>query len=111
VPLSARFGPMFTELDPDVCWRAIEGYENELLPEHRTLEAYYKQFRCPRCGGECAKEFQAAHAFADKSVLTPRALLRCIACECLINPFDGMVLEIGKELIPSLGQDRWEHIR
>jgi rubredoxin len=91
----------FIELDPEVVWKAIEGYQNELAPENTKLEAYYRQFRCPRCKGPCQKEYQADHAFADPDTAVARALLRCRLCECLFNPHvlgpagDPMLVELG----------------
>lgn len=102
----------YIEMEPELVWRAIEGYENELAPEHKSLEAFYRQFKCPRCGGSCQKEFDVHHAFADKSVMNPRALLRCVACSCLIDPHSGLIVEMGKSLVPHIGvDDEWEHLR
>jgi hypothetical protein len=94
------------ELDPEVALKAIEGFENELDPELRVLDAFYRQFICPRCRGEMRKEFASGenggHAFADKSVLVPRALLRCVSpvCGCLIDPHSGLLVERGKPPSP-----------
>ena len=89
------------ELDPEVVWKLIEGYTNELEGENTKLEAYYRQFVCPRCEGPLHKEISLNHAFADPDSLVARSLLRCALCSCLINPHilagDGcpMVLELG----------------
>lgn len=94
----------FTELDPDVVWKLIEGYQNELSPETTKLESFYRQFRCPRCKSPCGKEYQAEHAFADPDTLVPRALLRCKKCDCLINPHvmspsgEPMIVELGGKI-------------
>lgn len=90
----------FVELDPEVALKAIEGFENELDPELISLAAFYRQFSCPRCKGEVRKELatgeNGGHAFADKNFVTPRSLLRCLACACLFDPHSGMVVERGK---------------
>jgi rubredoxin len=90
------------ELDPAVAWKAVEGYQNELAPDATKLEALYRQVPCPRCGQAGHKEFNVAHAFADKSTLVPRALLRCANCQCLYNPHSldpngrAMIVERGE---------------
>lgn len=83
------------ELDPLLAWKAIEGYQNELGPEQRTLDAFYRQFRCPRCKGPCRKETLLHHAFADPDTLSPRSVLRCTLCEALFDPHSGIRLEMG----------------
>ena len=89
------------EMDPLLAWKAIEGYTNELDGETTKLEALYRQFKCPRCDGPWQKEMLKEHAFADTSVLVPRALLRCRLCRCLFNPhvLDAhgvpMIVELG----------------
>lgn len=96
----------FVELDPEVVLKAIEGFENELDPELNKLSAFYRQFACPRCKGEMRKEFASGenggHAFADKTTMNPRALLRCVSptCGCLIDPHSGLLVERGKPPSP-----------
>lgn len=91
----------FIELDPEVVWKLVEGYQNVLEPEYQKMEAYYRQFACPRCKGACHKEFAKNHAFADPDALVARALLRCNLCSCLFNPHvitpngEPMILELG----------------
>ncbi len=86
----------FKELDPELAWKAIEGYTNELAPEQKALDAFYRQFKCPRCGGNCGKEtLNATHAFADASTIVPRSVLRCLSCKCLFDPHTGIRLEMG----------------
>lgn len=84
------------EMDPEFAWKAIEGYANELVPEQKSLDAFYRQFKCPRCGGNCRKEvLSARHAFSDPETLVPRSVLRCLSCDCLFDPHTGMRLEMG----------------
>lgn len=96
----------FVEMDPEVALKAIEGFENELDPERRSLDVFYGQFVCPRCKGEMRKEFaggeNGGHAFADRSTLNPRALLRCTdpLCGCLFDPHSGLLVERGKPPSP-----------
>ena len=98
-------------MDPKDVWAAIEGYENELDPERVALEAFYRQFKCKRCGGPVQKEFSKSHAFSDPGTMNPRALLRCTSCRCLFDPHTGLVLELGdmsKTLsgVPLIGEEK-----
>jgi len=85
----------FVELDPTLAWKAIEGYQNELAPEQKALEAFYRQFKCQRCDGDCRREMTTSHAFSDPGTLVPRSLLRCLRCSCLFDPHTGIRLEMG----------------
>ena len=98
-------------MDPLLAWKAIEGYENELDAEQKGLEAFYRQFKCKRCGGPVQKELVASHAFSDSTTLVPRACLRCLNCKCLFDPHSGLVVELGnmKETpggIPLIGEKK-----
>lgn len=84
------------EMDPALIWKLIEGFQNELEPEVRKLDAFYRQFHCPRCGGACRKETDPRHAFSDPETLVARSLLRCTLCTCLFDPHTNIVLETGK---------------
>jgi hypothetical protein len=82
-------------MDPILAWKAIEGYENELAPEQKTLEAFYRQFTCQRCGSSCRREMLLKHAFSDPSYMNPRSVLRCLKCAALFDPHTGILLEMG----------------
>jgi hypothetical protein len=93
----------FQQMDPELAMRAIEGYTNVLAPESTALEAFYRQFRCKRCGGPCQKEYVTGHAFSDQDTMVPRACLRCSSCRCLFDPHSDLLIERGdqnKALIP-----------
>jgi len=85
----------YVTMPPELARKAIEGYENVLDAEQKKLEAFYRQFRCGRCGGKYHKEFSANHAFADSEYLVARALLRCDRCKALFDPFSGLYVEMG----------------
>lgn len=85
----------FVELDPLLALKAIEGYQNELEPEHKSLEAFYRQFRCQRCGSTCRRESILSHAFASSEYAVPRSVLRCLKCAALFDPHSGIRLELG----------------
>jgi hypothetical protein len=84
----------FKPADPELMLKAIEGYEDILAPEKATLDSFYRQFKCKRCGGNCRKEMVAGHVF-DSSTMNPRCVLRCLACELLFDPHSGILLELG----------------
>ena len=86
----------FVEMDPELIRKALEGYTNELAPEQKKLEAFYRQFHCQRCKStSLRKEADVRHAFSDPDTLVPRSLLRCNLCSCLFDPFTGVQLERG----------------
>jgi hypothetical protein len=85
----------FVEMDPELARKAVEGYQNELEPEKRKLEAFYRQFRCKRCKGPVRQEVLPNHCFSDPESVVARSVLRCEQCECLFDPHSGVVLELG----------------
>jgi hypothetical protein len=85
----------FVELDPAIALKVIEGYKNELEPQRLALEAFYRQFRCKRCGGPCSKQMVSGHVFADAETLVPRCVLRCGRCACTFDPHSGIVISVG----------------
>ncbi len=86
---------VFKELDVEVALQAIKGYEDVLSPEAKGLEAFYRQFSCPRCQGGLQKEFDARHAFANPDTMNARALLRCAGCRYLVDPHNNVIIEYG----------------
>jgi hypothetical protein len=99
----------FVELDPEIAWRMIQGFTNELDPQRRALEAFYRQFRCKRCQSPCRREMLAHHAFADPDTLVPRCVLRCVHCALLFDPHTGLVLEAGRGTGDVTGARRGSH--
>jgi len=103
--------PVYTELDPVLVWKAIEGVENALEGPAKSQETFYRQFECPRCRVPLQKEFDSRHAFADDTSVVARALLRCTHCQYLIDPHTSVVLEFGDaskiphDIIPIVGKD------
>jgi hypothetical protein len=82
-------------MDPVLARKLIEGYQNELEPQRKALEAFYRQSRCPKCTGTCQRAYVPGHAFADPDTLVPRSCLRCQTCDCLFDPHSNIVLELG----------------
>ena len=90
--------PSFVEMDPELALKAIEGHENALEPENRKMEAFYRQFVCPRCEGKCEKHFiSAQHAFGAESIV-PRYALKCVSCGCVFDPHaNNLIVELGSQ--------------
>jgi hypothetical protein len=93
----------FVEADPALMLKSLEGYQNELAPEKERLDAFYRQFRCKRCGSACRKETIRNHCFNDPGTLVPRAVLRCLNCKFLFDPHSGLAIEMGEgtSIIPT----------
>lgn len=92
IPLS------FQTLDPEVAQRAIEGIPDVLGGEHAKAEALYRAHSM--CKNGCGPTMEKCHggvafAFADPSWLIPRCLMKCHVCGFTMNPFDGMIVEMG----------------
>lgn len=87
----------FQEMDPEVALRAIEGYENVLVGEQKKLDAFYRQFHCPKCRGPMRKETTPQHAFGDPDTLVPRSFLVCMDADCghSFDPHSGITLRVG----------------
>jgi hypothetical protein len=87
--------PIFQELDAEIVLKMLEGYENELEPEQKGLDAFYRQFRCPRCKGPCLKHFLSTdHAFGGETAV-PRSGLKCTLCDCVFDPHTGLIVSLG----------------
>jgi rubredoxin len=90
----------FIEMDPELCAKAIEGYDNVLEGEQKKLDSFYRQFTCPQCKGDALqKEFVSKHAFADPDILVARAVLRCQFCKLLFDPHSGLIIERGDQAV------------
>lgn len=102
---------VFKELDPELHLKLIEGYTDELTPEAKKLELFYRlNSRCKRCGESMQKEFDGRSAWESDDVL-PHALLRCPNCGFLLEPFTGLVVESGsaaKIPMPAVPESKLE---
>jgi|SRR5690606_554576 len=89
----------FIEMDPEDALKAVNGYDDVLAGETKKIEALYRQHtNCPRGCGPTMQKYPAplGFIFNDPNWLVPRCLLRCSHCGCVYNPFDGMIVELGK---------------
>jgi len=88
--------PAFKEMDPELVTKLLEGYENELGPATTKLEAFYRQFKCPKCSGHMNKHFiSVQHAFGDEELPIPRSGLKCLTCDLIVDPHSGILLGLG----------------
>lgn len=88
----------FQLLDPDIAQKAVEGIPDALGGEKIKAEALYRQHKMCKngCGPTMEQHFGGVQfAFADPNWLIPRNLLKCHACGFTMNPFDGMIVELG----------------
>jgi len=103
-------GAVFRELDPKLCLKAIEGYEDEISPAHAAQEAFYRQIACPMCGGDSfSREFLSINGGGRGTTWVqgssvPRPLMRCADCNTLFNPHSMMIVEQGPQvhIIPDV---------
>jgi hypothetical protein len=96
----------FVELDPDDARKALEGHDDILAGEHKKAEALYRQHSdCPRGCGQTMHKTAAplTFAFGNANWNIPRCLLKCSHCGCTFNPFDGMIVELGKPDVANAG--------
>lgn len=86
---------VFKPLSEELHLKLVEGYTDELTPENRKMEAFYRSYgNCKRCGDGLRKEFDVRTAY-DHDDLLPHALLRCDNCGFLADPFTGLIVESG----------------
>lgn len=96
----------FQLLDSSDASKAVEGYEDVFSGQHKKAEALYRQHLL--CPNGCGKTMEKSHggvvfAFADPDWHIPRCLMKCHACGCSINPFDGMLVEPGNKDVAKFG--------
>ncbi len=72
----------------------INTERNDGVGLEKAQDAFYRQFRCPRCECSLQKEFNAKTAFDEDSIIA-KALLRCPNCDFLIEPHTNVVIETG----------------
>jgi hypothetical protein len=87
---------VYRGLDLELAWKAIEGHEDVVSPEAKALDAFYRQFACPRCACSLIKQFDARHAFGPgNDGVVAHALLKCPHCDYLVDPHTNVVLNSG----------------
>lgn len=82
----------FKELDPKIAQRMIEGHEDVLSEQVQRELDFVNQQSCPRCCGNVIPEHDVRRMIKGGP---PRPLARCGECECLFDPYSGLLLEMG----------------
>lgn len=94
----------FKEMDPNLILDILSKETDILTPLVAADQEIYNDASCPRCGGTTIKERDIANSievFEDGSIASkssrpiPKFLCRCVDCECLFDPFSGLLLEMG----------------
>lgn len=91
----------FVELDPEAVQKVLDGHEDLLSGEQVKIEALYRQHMdCPKgCGRTMQKSAASVQfAFGNDNWMVPRCLMKCAMCGLVLNPFDGMVVEVGDDM-------------
>jgi len=82
------------EMNPELAWRLIEQYRDELTPAAEEQEALYRKFHCPRCRISLQKQFDSRTVFDGEAIIA-KAQLLCPQCGYLIDPHTGLVVACG----------------
>lgn len=85
----------FTELDPDVIRKALEGQESVLDSLVAKEEAFLRNVKCPVCGsGEHSRRVNQLTPFTDGNPL-PNLILNCLTCESEFDPYSLLVRRVN----------------
>lgn len=100
----------FKEMDPELAYKLIEGYEDALSTPAVEQDELYRKFDCPRCNRGLQREFDSRVGWKGDGPL-PKFLLRCSNCNYTIDPHAGFVVRYGDaskvptpNFIPIIGQ-------
>jgi rubredoxin len=101
---------VFEEADPQLIWKAIEGYTDALSEPAQEQSELYRKYRCPRCRCGLQKEFDPRVGWKDTPL--PQFLLKCDNCGYMIDPSTDMVIQYGNaskvptpDYIPIVGKE------
>lgn len=83
------------QLDPQITAKLLEGHEDTITKLAQDREQFYQSQSCPRCSGNSNTKTANPHRLFVNGEALPRYQLRCDNCECLFDPFTGIVLEMG----------------
>lgn len=94
----------FTELDPEITTKLLEGYEDTITSEGEERERFYQSQSCPECGGNALQKVGDGRFLFRSGENLPRYQLLCDNCECLFDPFTNIQLSMGnraKAVVPA----------
>jgi hypothetical protein len=81
-------------MDPMIARKLLEGHQDILTDQAEHHERFYSSQSCPRCGGGCRRVGDLRTMFKGDKAL-PCYQLECLACGCLFDPHNGLILELG----------------
>lgn len=87
---------MFKPMDEATILEILKGHEDVLTPMVKSDQAVYDAQICPTCGSAMMPEPDIDRLLTGGRPI-PKHLSRCPVCTCLIDPFSGLVLEIGNK--------------
>jgi hypothetical protein len=85
---------IFKEMDESKVLEILEGYEDVLTGLVQADQRLYESQSCPQCGSSMVVESDIRRLLSSNRAV-PKHLCRCPVCECLIDPFSGLQLEMG----------------
>jgi hypothetical protein len=95
---------MFKEMDQDTLITLLDQEQDILTPMIEADNELYNDTACTRCGGSTYPENDLSHLrvsedgtelFSASSRPIPKKLCRCADCKSLIDPFSGIIVELG----------------
>lgn len=75
--------------------KAIEGCKDILSEQVELDDKVYSNSQCPWCKSNGLSKELNMDSYMKNDRIVPKYNLRCVDCNCLFSPFDGIVLEIG----------------
>lgn len=95
---------MFKEMDQEELKAIVAEHKDILTPLVEADQAIYNDASCPRCGGKTFPENDLRHlrvsedgseVFVAGNRPIPKKLCRCTDCGSLMDPFSGILVEMG----------------
>ena len=87
---------LYKPMDEATILDILKKQEDILTPMVEKHQAIYEAQSCPTCGSGRIVEPCVQRMLANRNTM-PRHLSRCPVCDCLIDPFSGIVLENGNK--------------
>jgi hypothetical protein len=85
---------LFKEMDEAKLLEIVNEYEDVLTPMVEADQAIYDSQICPRCGGSMYVKPEINRLLANNRPI-PKHLVKCAACDCVVDPFSGIMVELG----------------
>lgn len=100
---------LFKEMDEATLLEIVNQYEDVLTPLVESDRQLYEAQICPRCGSDTRVQPDINRLLANNRPI-PKHLVRCSTCECVVDPFSGVIVELGnlgnlEPAVPLLHKD------